>query len=83
MGIFEAIVVYTLAWWLIFLPSLSAGTRSQHDSGSVVPGTEAGSPVRIGWRLKVLIPTVGAGVLTALLALALQMGWLDYIFSRT
>jgi predicted secreted protein len=83
MGIFEASVVYTLAWWLIFLPSLSAGTRSQQESGSVVPGTEAGSPVRIGWRLKLLIPTLGAGVLTGVLALALQMGWLAPLFSRT
>ena len=42
MGVFEAVVVFFSAWWLIFLPILSAGTRSQHEAGAVIPGTEVG-----------------------------------------
>ena len=32
MGIFEAFVVFFMSWWVIFLPTLSAGTRSQHEA---------------------------------------------------
>ena len=60
MGIFEAIVVFVCSWWLIFLPMLSAGTRSQHESDNVVPGTERAAPVTISWRWKFIVPTVGA-----------------------
>ena len=44
MGMFEAIVVFVISWWLVFLPTLSAGTRSQHEAGAVVPGSERGAP---------------------------------------
>lgn len=81
MGIFEAIVVYTGAWWLIFLPTLSAGQTSQRESGDIVPGTEGGAPIRVGWVAKLLIPTIGAAVVTFLLWLALHMGWLDFMVS--
>lgn len=81
MGIFEAIVVYTGTWWLILLPTLSAGQTSQHQSGAVVPGTEGGAPVRVGWVAKLLIPTIGAAAVTFFLWLALHMGWLDFMGS--
>ncbi len=60
MGIFEGIVVFVCSWWLIFLPILSAGTRSQHEAGTVIPGTERGAPERISWRWKFIAPTIGA-----------------------
>jgi predicted secreted protein len=82
MGIFEGIVVYVCSWWLIFLPILSAGTRSQHESGTVIPGTEHSAPVRIGWRWKILVPTLGAAAMTFLLWLALHMHWLDFMIPR-
>lgn len=79
MGIFEAIVVFTCLWWLIFLPVLSAGTRSQTESGAVAPGTEGAAPERVNWTLKLMIPTAGATVLTFLLWVAIQMRWLDFM----
>ena len=79
MGIFEAIVVYTGAWWLIFLPTLSAGQTSQKEAGDIVAGSEGGAPVKIGWRSKLLIPTIGAAVVSFLLWLALHMHWLDFM----
>jgi predicted secreted protein len=82
MGIFEGIVVYVCSWWLIFLPILSAGTRSQHEAGTVIPGTEHSAPERIGWRWKILVPTLGAAALTFLLWLALRMHWLDFMIPR-
>lgn len=83
MGIFEAIVVFWSAWWVIFLPVLNAGTRSQHEVGEVVPGSDRGAPSgNIRWRMKFLIPTVGATLITFLLWLALHMHWLDFMIPK-
>jgi predicted secreted protein len=82
MGIFEAIVVFVGAWWLFFLPVLSAGTRSQHEAGTVLPGTERGAPEGIRWRWKFIIPSAGAALVTFLLWLALHMHWLDFMIPR-
>jgi predicted secreted protein len=82
MGIFEAIVVFFSAWWVIFLPVLSAGTRSQHEAGEVIPGTDRSAPVRIQWLWKFLIPTIGAAAITFLLWLALHMHWLDFMIPK-
>lgn len=64
MGVFEAVVVFVIAWWLVFLPSLSAGNRSQADAGEVVDGSEPGAPH--SWKLssKAILATVGAAILT-------------------
>jgi len=82
MGIFEVIVVYTSAWWLILLPTLSAGQTSQKEAGDIVAGSEGGAPVKVAWTTKLLIPTVGAAVVTFLLWLALHMHWLDFMIPR-
>jgi len=82
MGVFEAIVVFAGAWWLIFLPILSAGTRSQHEADAVTPGTERAAPEKIAWAPKILIATGGAAAVTFLVWLALYLGWLDFMIPR-
>ena len=82
MGIFEGIVVFVCSWWLIFLPLLSAGTRSQEDTGSVIPGTERSAPVSVGWRWTFIVPTAGAVAVTFLIWLTLHMHWLDFMIPR-
>jgi len=82
MGVFEAIVVFFCSWWLIFLPILSAGTRSQHEGGAVLPGTERAAPEKIVWLPKLLIPTIGAAGVTFLVWLALHFGWLEFMIPR-
>ena len=47
MGIFEAIVVYTSAWWLIFLPTLSAGQTSQKEAGDIVAGSDGDTGIGV------------------------------------
>jgi predicted secreted protein len=79
MGIFEGIVVFIISWWVIFLPSLSAGTRSQYEAGVVIPGSERGAPVRISWRPKILLATFGAAAITLLVWAALRFGWLAFM----
>ncbi|HEV7692120.1 MAG TPA: DUF1467 family protein [Hyphomonadaceae bacterium] len=82
MGIFEAVVVFFISWWVVFLPTLSAGTRSQQDAGSVVPGSEAGAPERISWKPKFIIATVGAAAITLLIWMTLYFGWLSFMIPR-
>ena len=77
MGVFEAIVVFVIAWWLVLLPILSMGSRSQRESGEVIEGTEPAAPVVFPLARKALIATAGVGVITALVWLVLKMGWLE------
>lgn len=67
MGIFEAVVVFVICWWLVFLPSLSAGSRSQADAGDVVDGSEPGAPHTWNMASKLAIATAGASLLTFIL----------------
>lgn len=82
MGIFEAIVVFVCSWWLVFLPILSAGTRSQHEAGLVSPGTERGAPEKMRFLPKILIATAGAVAITFLVWVGLFMGWLAFLFPK-
>lgn len=82
MGVFEAIVVFVISWWMVFLPTLSAGTRSQQEAGSVVPGSERGAPERISWTPKVLIATAGAAAITLLIWMTLRFGWLSFMIPK-
>jgi predicted secreted protein len=82
MGIFEAVVVFVCSWWLVFLPTLSAGTRSQHESGTTIPGSERGAPERISWRPKIIIATAGAALITLLVWATLYFGWLSFMVPK-
>jgi predicted secreted protein len=66
----------------VFLPILSAGTRSQHEADAVSPGTERGAPEKPGFVPKLLIATAGAVIITFLIWLALLMGWLEFMIPR-
>ncbi|MDZ4762026.1 MAG: DUF1467 family protein [Alphaproteobacteria bacterium] len=79
MGVFEAIVVFVISWWLVLLPILSAGTRSQEEAGVISPGTERAAPVRPRLVPKLMIATLGATALTALLWVTLYFGWIDFV----
>ncbi len=82
MGIFEAIVVFVCSWWLVFLPTLSAGTRSQHEAGDIIPGSERGAPERISWKPKIVIATAGATLITVLVWATLYFGWLSFMVPK-
>jgi predicted secreted protein len=82
MGVFEIIVVFVCSWWIVFLPILSAGTRSQHEAGTVSPGSDRAAPERISWRPKLLIATAGASAITLLVWCALNLGWLSFMIPK-
>ena len=71
MTITGAIIVFVILWWLVFLAVLPIGVRGQfEDEAGVVPGTEAGAPVRPMLGKKARWATMGAAALTAVLAIA-------------
>ena len=82
MGVLEVIVVFAISWWVVLLPILSAGTRSQHEAGVISPGSEPAAPERISWRPKILIATAGAAIITLLIWMTLTFGWLSFMIPK-
>jgi len=70
----QALIVFSIAWWLVFLPSLSIGIEAQNESGEeMIEGTEAGAPVAPMLRKKALWATIGAAVITVLAAIIIPI----------
>jgi predicted secreted protein len=44
MGVLESIAVYVFIWWITLFVVLPFGVRTQHEDGSVVPGTPESAP---------------------------------------
>ena len=63
----SSIVVYVIAWWLVFFMALPIGVRPPHEIGETAqPGHEAGAPVRTHLARKALAATLIAGLLWGL-----------------
>jgi predicted secreted protein len=80
MQLISWFAVYFVLWWLCLFVVLPFGVRNQIDDGTVVRGTDPGAPVlpRL-WR-KLLVTTLLAGVVLALVmwglsSSALQEYW--------
>ena len=66
MGVFETIVVFIIAWWIVFFAVLPIGVRGQFEDGAVTPGTEEGAPAEPMVRKKALWATIGAAIITVI-----------------
>ncbi|MFC6199947.1 DUF1467 family protein [Ponticaulis profundi] len=64
MNWFSAIVVFVIAWWLVFLATLPIGVNSQLEDGERNLGTDPGAPVHHMLPKKALWATIGATVIT-------------------
>ncbi len=71
----SAVVVYVIAWWLIFFMLLPVGVRTQgeaRDAGqpdAVVPGTPESAPHRPRFLWKLIVASLGAAVVLGLFIL--------------
>ncbi|QIB35668.1 DUF1467 family protein [Ancylobacter pratisalsi] len=74
MGLTTYIAIYFIVWWVVIFAILPFGVRSQHEDGKVEDGTEPGAPQRPLMLRKVLITSVIAAVLVALLAWTIESG---------
>ncbi len=64
MNWFSALVVFFIAWWMVFLASLPIGVRGQFEDGEVEDGTEPGAPSDPMLLKKAIWATTGAVVVT-------------------
>jgi predicted secreted protein len=70
----QVLIVFAIAWWLVFLPSLSIGIESQHESDEgAVAGTEGGAPVAPMLLKKAVWATIGAVIVTILASFIIPM----------
>ncbi|MDX1580501.1 MAG: DUF1467 family protein [Alphaproteobacteria bacterium] len=64
MDVVSAIVVFVIAWWLVFFMVLPIGVKSPEETGEGrIQGTEAGAPVNPRLARKIVITTAVAVVL--------------------
>ncbi len=75
MSITSALVLYAIIWAVVFYLVNPLWQRSQQEDGHVVPGTPASAPVDPMVRKKVIITTVAATMLFALVFSAIQFRW--------
>ncbi len=64
MTLTGGIVIFFLAWWMVFFAVLPIGVRGQFEDNDVVEGSEPGAPVRPMMRKKLLWSTIGALAIT-------------------
>ncbi len=66
MNIATIILVYVIAWWMVFFAALPVGVKSQHETEEgVTEGTEPGAPANPNLRMKAIVTSIIAFVLTA------------------
>jgi len=56
------LATYFVIWWVSLFAVLPFGVKSQHETGDVVPGSEAGAPVKPQLVKKLIANTVLAAV---------------------
>ncbi len=62
---FTAILVFVIIWWLVFFMLLPMGASSYHETGTrVETGNAESAPLRPRIRLKALIATAAATLVT-------------------
>jgi predicted secreted protein len=62
-----AVAVYFTMWWVVLFAVLPFGVRSQHETGTIVPGSEPGAPEAPRLLRKALWTTLVSAVLFAAL----------------
>ena len=65
MGIFPSVAIFFVIWWLCLFIFLPFGVKSQHETGEVTPGTEAGAPHHPHLLAKAAATTVLAAIIFA------------------
>lgn len=79
MSAIGAVVIYVIAWWLVFFMVLPIGIRSHEEEGIERPaGTPTGVPYRPRLWTKVLVTTGIAALFLGLAYLAVALGVIDF-----
>ena len=73
MSIATAIAIYFIIWWVVLFAVLPWGVRSQHEGGTVAPGTDPGAPVIPRLRAKLIWTTIVAALVFAVWYIAIYV----------
>jgi len=65
MSLLPSVAIFFVIWWLCLFVVLPFGVKSQHETDSVAPGTDAGAPHRPHLALRALATTVLAAIIFA------------------
>lgn len=76
LGIVGGTALYFVIWWTLLFAALPIGVQSQHESGTVVRGTEPGAPSLPKLRQKAIVTTLIASVVLVLAAWTLPLAGL-------
>lgn len=76
MAITSALVLYAVLWFLTLLIVIPIRLKTQGDVGEIVHGTHAGAPHEPQMKKRILITTVVAFVLWAIIAFVISSGML-------
>ncbi len=77
MSVVFAIAIYFVIWWTLLFTVLPFAGRSQHDAGIRVPGTPASAPAAPKLLRVVMITSVLAAIVLALVIVAIEYNLLD------
>ena len=73
MSIATAIAIYFIIWWVVLFAVLPWGVRSQHEGGTIAPGTDPGAPVIPRLRVKLIWTTIVAALVFAVWYIAIYV----------
>jgi predicted secreted protein len=66
MSLATAFAIYFIIWWVVLFAVLPWGVRSQHEDGTIIPGSDPGAPVIPRLRRKLVWTTIVAAIVFAL-----------------
>lgn len=77
MSITSAFAIFFVIWWLCLFAVLPWGVRTQEEHGDIVPGSAPSAPIRPLLRRKVIVTTVLAAAVFAVLYASVVYGGLS------
>jgi predicted secreted protein len=66
MSLATAFAIYFIIWWVVLFAVLPWGVRSQHEDGTIIPGSDPGAPAIPQLRRKLVWTTIVAAIVFAL-----------------
>jgi predicted secreted protein len=66
MSLATAFAIYFIIWWVVLFAVLPWGVRSQHEDGTIIPGSDPGAPAIPQLRRKLVWTTIIAAIVFAL-----------------
>jgi predicted secreted protein len=79
MGPVEIIIIFVLIWWCVFFAVLPMGVKGRWESqGDGVTGADPGAPAEPNLKRKAFLATGVAAALTAVVALVIASGVVNF-----